>query len=193
MNRIVLVMLTVSASVAHAEGEPTDEPTGDPGRYAAVGGITGEDRFEYGGIAGELGVRIPGTVLFGRVMAQAGNTGLAKLAGRGTYMEGRGGVEARTCIANGMMCGSLGLDVGIHRSHFEHADQSGSPGFQKPQGPDVEVSSDERFDSVVWAPRLTLDGGARVRVRGVLELPNHVRSGGSVTGYAVSLGLGVAF
>jgi hypothetical protein len=189
MNRIVLLGLTITASVAHAEGR---DPVGEPNGYAAVGGITGEDHFEFHGIAGEAGRRLGHTRLFGRVMAQAGNTALPDTAGRGTYVEGRGGVEGRTCNPSGVICGSLGLDLGIHRSRYKHVDLSNPTGFSK-AGQVVEDPLEERFDTLVAVPRLTIDGGARVRVRGVLELPQHFHEGGSTTGVAVSLSIGVGF
>jgi hypothetical protein len=189
MNRIVLLGLTLTASVAHAEGR---DPVGEPNGYAAVGGITGEDHFEFHGIAGEVGRRLGPTRLFGRVMATAGNTSLPNTAGRGTYAEGRAGVEGRTCSSSGVLCGSLGLDLGIHRSRYKHVDLSNPTGFEK-AGASVEDPLEERFDTVVAVPRLTIDGGARVRVRGVFELPQHLHEDGSVTGFAVSLSIGVGF
>jgi hypothetical protein len=198
MNRIVLVALTLTTSVAAAEGEypTTAQGRGEPNSYVAVGGILGEDRFEYNGIAGEVGMRIGRTPLFGRVMAHAGNASLSELAGRGTYAEGRGGVEVRACRNGRMWCGSLGLDLGIHRGKFERLDRT-NRGSPKPADSLEEEDRfdmiEERFDTTVVAPRLTLDGGGRVRVRGVLELPHHIREGESVTGVAISLSLGVSY
>jgi hypothetical protein len=194
MNRIVLapVLILTLASTAFAEGTEPAPLRQEPGGYAAVAAVVGEDRFEFGGIAGELGKRIGQTTLFGRVMAQAGNTNLANDPGRGTYTQARAGVEARNCMYAGKVCGSIGLDVGVHRSRYEHVDLGANAA--KARGAAAgENPLEERFDSVIAVPRFTLDGGGRIRVRGVVELPQHMRDGDSVSGFGLSLAVGVAF
>jgi hypothetical protein len=51
----------------------------------------------------------------------------------------------------------------------------------------------ETFNSMVVAPRLTIEGGNRVRMRAVLERPYHLYEGGGVGGIAGSLMLGIGF
>lgn len=200
MSRLALLALLVVPTLAHADillldppgvAERTDDlPGRDPSfatdGYVAAGILTGKDRHELMAFSGEVGARFERSPVFARAMAVAGTTNLR--SGRGTYWEARGGLEARHCSTTGRLCGSAGVDLGVHRASFE-SNLERSASFQKR---DVEVD-DGRLDSVIAVPRLTLDGGARVRVRAVLELPYHVREGEDVRGYAFSLALGLGF
>jgi hypothetical protein len=198
MKRALLLAITLTSSLARAQSyvDPDDEEPGvpdarevnkSPDGYVAAGVVTGKDKYELHGGALEGGHRIAKLPLFGRVMGVAGTTSLR--SGRGTYTEARGGVEARTCSRTGRLCGSVGLDLGIHRASFTPYVQDTA--FQKPATTAVDPN---QFDSFITVPRLTLDGGNRVRVRGVLEFPRHDRDNEpTVTGVSVSLALGVAY
>ncbi len=191
MNHIALLVITLAASTAHAD-EVDDLEGRDqiraPDTYVAAGAITGHDKFDFGGFGLELGRRLDSRLpLFGRVMGEAGTSSLSTEPGRGTFVEGRVGIEARQCTHHGMLCGSIGLDVGVHRGRFTHVDLGMSKRTVD------EPSLDEHFDSLIAVPRLTVDGSGRVRVRGTFELPNHLRDQDGVSGYAISLALGVGF
>jgi hypothetical protein len=189
MTRFMLIALMLVPAVTRADDGV--ESIGQPKAYAAVGGTVGENRYDFHGIAGELGMRLGRTPLFGRVMAGAGNTKLTGDPGRGTYVEGRVGAEGRLCRYDGVVCGSLGLDVGAHHGSYQHVDLQNQ---LKPIGNGTSTPSlQEDFDATVLAPRLTIDGGARVRVRGVIEMPSYITDHGSVTGIAASLSLGVGW
>jgi hypothetical protein len=124
------------------------------------------------------------TPLFLRAMANGGVASMPTNPGRGTYAEARAGAELRTCNVTGVLCGSLGLDLGFHRTDYQHVDLSR---MQKREG------LNETFESTIVVPRFTIDGGNRVRVRGVLELPNHYSEGERTRGLAVSFALGMGF
>jgi hypothetical protein len=187
MRRLALLALFVP-SIATAENDL--EPEGrelhrQPDGYIASGMIFGSHRFEYEGVLVEGGRRIARSPLFVRALGHGGRAKLESAPGVGTYIEARAGGELRTCSATGMLCGSLGIDLGLHRTQFQHVDlmQQRKPG----------ASLDETFSTAVIVPRFTVDGGNRVRVRGVLELPNHHRESERTKGVAVSLAIGVAF
>lgn len=205
MKRTVVVVLAtlVVGPVAHAESYvDTDELEvegrelrADPQGYIAAGGVTGSDEFDYHGLLVEGGHRLGGTPLFARVMGQAGNLRRDDNPGRGTFVEGRVGGEARGCINRGMLCLSFGIDVGLHRGRYEWVDV-GSGGVNakpadEPPAPGFRYSE---LDSVIVAPRLTADGGGRVRVRAVLERPSQTIGGNKrIDGFAGSIALGLAF
>lgn len=199
MRAIGLCVLLVSSTAFADDGVPGRELDRDPDGYISAGAITGTDHFDYGGVVLEGGRRVGHlreTPLFIRAMGHAGGTKTSDNPGHGTYVEGRVGIEGRNCTRSGMFCASVGLDVGLHRGRYERVefDEHGRP-INKPvvEAPS-EPSTFESFDSMVVAPRLTLDGGNRVRVRGVLERPYHIVSGGEgVGGVAASLMLGLAF
>jgi hypothetical protein len=188
MSRFVLVAVMLAPVLARAEG---DDPRGQPNGYAAVGGTVGEDHYDSHGIVGEGGMRLGQTPWFGRVLAATGNTKLTNEPGRGTYVEGRIGLEGRRCHYNGVVCGSLGLDVGAHSGTFEHVDLSNATRLRAANS--STPSLEEDFNATVLAPRLTIDGGSRVRVRGVFEVPSYITDHGSTTGIAASLALGVSW
>ncbi|MBA2541809.1 MAG: hypothetical protein H0V17_19350 [Deltaproteobacteria bacterium] len=189
MRRLVsIALMLVSARTAAAENDV--QPEGrelhhEPDRYIAAGGIRGKHAYEFNGVLLEGGVRIQRTPLFVRAMANTGNASLPDDPGRGTYVEARAGAELRTCTRTGMLCGSLGMDVGFHRTNYQHVDLSQKRGATDPL--------DETFESGVLVPRFTVDGGNRVRVRGVLELPNHYSDRGRTRGAALSISLGLGF
>jgi hypothetical protein len=194
MNRSALLAMMVFSSVAHADDLEVEgrEVVGHPNGYVAAGLIAGEDEFAYEGFALELGHRLGHSPVFARVMGQAGNTKRFDNPGHGTYVEGRAGAEARTCTRGGMLCGSFGIDLGLHRGRYERVLVDGSR-TAKPSEPPPRYPFEE-LDSVVIAPRLTVDGGGRVRMRAVLERPSQSIGGNRrIDGFAGSLSLGVAF
>jgi hypothetical protein len=198
MNRVALIALLVAPVVARAETIELEvegrEVVGPPNGYVAAGLITGEDEFAYQGVALEFGHRIGTTPLFARAMGQAGGTKRFDNPGHGTYVEGRIGGEARTCTQTGMLCGSVGIDVGIHRGRYDWVDTGGMSLTAKPTEPPPSMPSFIELDSMVIAPRVTVDGGGRVRVRLVLERPSHSIGGRErIDGFAGSLSLGIAF
>lgn len=184
MRRLVSIALVLSAPPALAEEPAGRELHREPDRYIAAGGMRGKHAYEFDGALLEGGVRIKRTPLFVRAMANAGNTSLPDDPGRGTYGEARAGAELRTCSRTGMLCGALGIDVGLHRTNYQHVD------LTRKRATD---SFDETFESTVIVPRFTVDGGNRVRVRGVLELPNHYSDGERTRGVALSISLGLGF
>lgn len=200
MRTIAILVLSLISSPAVAEDEvfPGRELDREPDTYVSSGAISGSDHFRYGGVVLEAGRRIGRlreTPLFVRAMGHAGNTHVDGNPGRGTYVEARTGIEGRNCTRGGMLCASVGLDVGIHRGRYQHIelDDNGRPVSKPANEPPPEAAKFDRFDSTVIAPRLTLDGGNRVRVRAVLERPYHLRADGGVGGVAGSLMLGLGF
>lgn len=202
MRTLVCLALVLSSSVAFAEDDlspPGREIDREPNVYISSGGISGTDHFKFGGVVIEAGRRIgrlADTPLFLRGMAHGGNTRVSDNPGRGTYLEARAGLEGRQCSRTGMVCGSVGVDVGLHRGRYEHVelDDNGRP-ISKPvvAPPPGSNANFETFDSTVISPRLTLDAGNRVRVRVVAERPYHITKDGGVGGVAGSLMLGIGF
>ncbi len=202
MRVIGLLVLSLISSPAFADDSsdvfPGRELDQEPNVYISSGAIIGKDHFSYGGVVIEAGRRfgrLRETPLFIRGMAHGGNTSVEGNPGRGTYVEARAGVEGRNCMRGGMLCASVGIDVGIHRGRYDRVefDERGRP-IAKPvtEAPSEQAAFDT-FNSTVIAPRLTLDGGNRVRVRAVLERPYHLHAGGGVGGVAGSLMLGLGF
>lgn len=195
MNRLALLAIC-SSTIAHADSDtipsPGRDPIGEPNGYVAGSATVGKDRFQYEAFTVEAGSRLQRWPLFGRLLGSAGNTRSDNFPGTGTFVEGRVGLEGRSCTHQGMICGSLGLDVGMHRGRFDRIPVDAT--VNKPEGTPAPIDDGSEFDTVVMVPRLTIDGGARVRMRGVLELPSQVRAEhGSETGYAISIGIGVGF
>ena len=188
MIRIALITVVLGSSVAYADEVDPDgrDPIGEPSGYVAAGVMTGKDRYELHGFVAEAGKRIERSMFFGRVQASAGTTGLR--SGRGTFHEERAGVEARKCNLTGIVCASLGLDLGMHRSSFKlYVDPATRA------KPEMLPTQQQRLDTTVLVPRFTIDGGQRVRVRGVIELPRHLNDEESLSGISISLSLGVGF
>ncbi len=195
-----LALLVVSSATAAAENDvnpPGREIDREPDVYVSSGLITGTDHFKFGGFVLEAGRRIGrfrDTPLFIRAMGHGGNTRVEGNPGRGTYLEARAGLEGRNCTRTGMLCASVGLDLGLHRGRYEHVDldDNGRP-IGKPIADEMTTDAYETFNSTVVAPRLTLDGGNRVRMRAVIERPYHISKEGGVGGLSGSLMLGLAF
>ena len=194
-----LALLVVSSATAAAENDVTAGREIDraPDVYISSGAIAGTDHFKFGGVVIEAGRRIGRlreTPLFIRGMAHGGNTKVEGNPGRGTYLEARAGLEGRNCTRTGMLCASVGVDLGIHRGRYEHVDldANGRP-LNKPIADEMPTSEFENFNSTVVAPRLTIDGGNRVRMRAVVERPYHISREGGVGGLSGSLMLGLAF
>ena len=188
MIRIGLLTIVLGSSVAYAdEGDPDGRnPIGEVTGYVAAGVMTGKDRYELHGFVAEAGKRIERSMFFGRVQATAGTTGLR--SGRGTFHEERVGVEARKCTITGIVCASLGVDLGMHRASFKLYVDPATQGK-----PEMLPAQQQRLDTTVLVPRFTIDGGQRVRVRGVIEMPRHMNDEESLSGVTVSLALGVGF
>jgi hypothetical protein len=188
---VAAVLLTATAARAD-EAEIADRELDRPSTtYFAAGAITGANQLRFTGFFLESGHKMTG-LLFGRVMGVAGATKADDRPGRGTYREVRAGLEGRSCSPRGIVCGSLGLDVGWHRGTFS---TSTDPMFiSKPAtGEPPTIDNELILDGMVLAPRVTFDGGNRARVRAVFELPTQVGERGTSIGVAVSLALGLAF
>lgn len=196
MRAIGLLLLLSSTAMADGYNRELDRA---PDGYVSAGAIAGTDHFSYGGVVVEAGRRVGALVdtpLFLRAMFHAGGTKTDDNPGNGTYVEGRMGIEGRNCIRGGMFCASVGIDVGLHQGRYDRVelDDRGRPIGKPVVDAPSETTNLDRFDSMVVAPRLTLDGGNRVRVRAVVERPYHIVSGGEgVGGVAGSLMLGLAF
>lgn len=192
---VTLSVILATASMANADDNDgvSEDFRAQPRAYVASGATKGRDQYDFVGFVLEGGMQIRGSAVMAHALAHTGTTQLvgAPGAGRGSFVEARAGVEGRRCTASGMLCGSLGVDVGAHRGRF-----TPRVDYVRPDGTAAkraESASDNEFDSLVVAPRLTVDGGGRIRARAVIEVPQHLRAGESVSGVAVSLALGVAF
>jgi hypothetical protein len=170
MKQLILACsLLAVPTLAHA-----DEAIETRDAYLSTSVIAGADHFVFGGLAAEAGRRISGTPVYLRAMIHTGEI-TAFTDGEGSYLQGRVGGELRECRVRGIFCGSVGLDLGIH--HSKHVE---------------EDRMTERHDNLVVAPRVAVDVGGRVRLRGAFEVVRHV-GGDDVTGAAATLGLGVTF
>jgi hypothetical protein len=160
-----------SYSVSTASDDPMEQhrPGDAPSGYVSAGAAAGGGYFDSKGFVIDAGKRIGRSSWFMRGLFQGGNSSLTTEPGRGTYMEARAGLEVRSCRHGGMVCGSAGLDAGVHRGEFNHVLFTGG-----------RHEYIERFDSVVVAPRITLDAGGRIRFRVALELPMHMRDSESI-------------
>jgi hypothetical protein len=121
------------------------------------------------GAAVDGGVRLADSSIFARAQLTAGR-------GHGwsyddTYTQVRIGIESRGCERR--VCGALGLDAGI-----EHVRELG------------QMSTATRPIAI---PRVTLEYGDRLRVRGALELPVQAGSAEVVVGLAALAGVTYGF
>lgn len=187
MRRLALLALFVpSIAAADNDVEPQDrELHRAPDHYIASGLTFGSHAYEFEGVLLEGGMRLSRTPLFLRAMGNGGRVERSDAPGFGSYVEARAGAELRTCSQTGMLCGSVGIDLGLHRSQYRREDLGLD---RKPNDP-----LDETFASAMVVPRLTIDGGNRVRVRGLVELQDHYRETERVKGVAMSLSLGLGF
>jgi len=181
MSRAVLVALMLSGSVSVAradvyddDGRPPSDPMdvhtpGDePDGYIGSGlGWATSQGFGSAGAILDIGQRMYDTRWFGHAGGRAGKLFRSDERGHGSFFEVRAGAERRTCSGGGMLCGSAGLDIGVHRGEFNHVKFASN-------GTRSDFS--ERLDAVLAVPRFTLDAGGRIRFRGVLELPLRMRT-----------------
>jgi hypothetical protein len=187
MIRLALLASMFLASTARADGESMDpfnrhEPGHEPNSYIAAG----LGRVQGGGLVAtgpvlEAGTRITG-LWFARTMGQAGAITSANERTRGDFVEARVGAEARKCTSGAMVCSSVGVDLGVQRTNVTHVIVVG--------GERTELRDGVR--SLVASPRVTFDGGGRLRVRAVLELPAHTRSAEPTESSAVARAAGMA-
>jgi small basic protein len=166
MKLLIVALALALPTVAHA-----DEASKD--RYISTSVIAGADRDLYGGLAAEAGARID-TYVFVRGMVHAGSV-ITLNDVEADYVQGRVGVELRNCVARGLACGSIGVDLGLHQRET-------TEGFMT-----------ERRENLVVAPRVGFDVGGALRLRGSIELVQHVGERSSATGAAATLGVGFAF
>jgi len=183
MKRAVFLALTLAGSVAHADDADTipndplevhaagDEPDG----YIAGGLVWGNSQgFQDRGAIVDAGKRLgrDRTPWFARGIFEAGAVARADEPGHGSFLEARAGLEGRDCGGGGMLCGSVGLDLGVQLGEFTHAivAQDGS-----------RTSYSERLDAFVAVPRFTIDAGGRIRFRAVVELPMQMRTADGVS------------
>jgi hypothetical protein len=121
------------------------------------------------GVAVDGGARLATSSMFARAQLAAGR-------GFGwsyddTYTQARVGIESRGCERR--VCGGLGLDAGI-----EHVREIG------------EMST---ATTPIAIPRVTVEFGERLRVRGALELPIQAQSEGVTVGLAALAGVTYGF
>jgi len=174
MSRAVVLALTLSSSIAAAEvidplevHAPGDEPDG----YVGAGLVwDNSNGFASRGPVVEVGKRLGIGPLFARAMGQAGAIARSDDPGTGTFLELRGGLEARSCGSGGMACASAGLDVGYRSAGFEHK-------IYAVDGSYSQLS--EGLDAIVAVPRATFDAGGRIRFRTTIEVPIEKRVGDS--------------
>lgn len=142
---------------AHAPGTPTGFLSGGASVDATQG-------FTSSGFLLEAGARLGATPWFAHAIGIAGTMHRDDEAGRGTFGEGRVGIEAHSCAYRGMMCAGAGFDVGVIRAEFHHLTYTSG-----------EQRWDESLDGFIAVPRIIFDGGGRIRFRFVVELPLYMR------------------
>jgi len=191
MSRAVPLALTLVASLASVAGADDDEvPSSDPLEVHApgdqpdgyiAGGLIWDDiqGFQSRGALIDAGQRLGRMPWFVRGTFEGGAVARSDEPGHGVFTELRGGLEARACQGGGMLCGSVGADVGVRRGYFNHV-------LYAPNGSRAEFT--ESLDSIVAVPRLTVDAGGRIRFRGVLELPLRMRTSDQTDDGAIARG-----
>lgn len=190
MQRALLLALWFAGSVARADDAVPSAPIdplearaarAEPDAYAAAGVVVGDSQgFEVHGAILDLGKRIAsGLPWFGRAALQAGAIGRSDNPGDGEFLELRAGAEGRDCSGRGMLCGSIGVDLGVRRGEFRHR-------LYADNGSRTDIP--ERLDAVVAVPRFTVDAGGRIRFRAVLEVPLAMRRADDSATTAAALG-----
>jgi len=168
MSRYAVLAVMLVASVASAdERDPLDaHAPGTPTGYLSGGAsVDATQGFTSSGILLEAGARLGDTPWFAHAVGIAGTIHRGDEAGRGTFGEGRIGLEGRSCAYAGMMCAGAGVDVGVIRADFHHLTYTAG-----------EARWDESLNGFVAVPRAIFDGGGRVRFRFVVELPLYMRT-----------------
>jgi hypothetical protein len=100
-----------------------------------------------------------------------------------TYVQGRAGIETRHCEDSGVICGSVGVDLGYTRD------------VQRPFFYDEHTYYEDVEHRVGVVPRVSTDLGGPVRLRLGIEYPisRRVDSSGTTGGLVFSVGTGYAF
>lgn len=150
--------LTLVGRAASAESyDATKDATPSQG-YLGVGGSLGVQRAIMGGMSIDGGKRIGETPLFARGQLTGGKSGTD-----GSFVQLRGGVEARGCVLRNLVCAFGGLDAGYQRDHVI----------------DDLIFSNEQTEidahDLVVIPRVGLEAGTKIRLRTALELPLYKR------------------
>jgi hypothetical protein len=185
MKRVAVLAVVLAAPIARADDWAPSDPleihaAGDePDGYASAGLVVGGSQgYDKRGAVLDAGRRITGDApWFVRGIGQAGAIVRSDNPGNGTFIDVRAGLEGRDCRGGGMLCGSIGLDVGILRGEFRrriYADDG------------TRIEFPERLDAFLAVPRFTIDAGGRVRFRAALELPVGMRTAAEPSATAVA-------
>jgi hypothetical protein len=154
----VAMALTLAAGAASAESYDATKDAKPSQGYLGVGASIGVQRAIMGGMTIDGGKRLGHTPLFVRGQMTGGKSGTD-----GSFVQLRGGVEARGCLFGSLLCAFGGLDAGYQRDH---------------------VIDDQLFDNdpveidahdAVLIPRLGLEAGTKIKLRTALELPLYKR------------------
>ena len=176
-----LAILTSLTGVAAAETfEQIPSPARPVDGYFALGGVIGAQRAIHLGGALEVGSRVQHSPLFVRAQLAGGDSGL--LTEGGSFVQLRGGVEVRGCIARELLCGFTGADLGYQHEKavtYEYVI-------------DGDLMTTDAHDLLV-VPRVGYELGRTVKLRASLELPLYNRLDQRERGYAVAGTFGIGF
>jgi hypothetical protein len=180
MKRIASLFFLV-ATTATATADPIEQAavratTTGPSGYVHLGLTSGLEQLLYAGAHLDGGFRIGSTPLYVRGMVESGRA--IAVLDAGNYQSYRLGLEARRCAIT--TCLFAGVDGGTRRAQLVHDFDSG-------------MSVTDHYNVGLVIPRAGIEVGSRLRGRFALELPTAFDRTDSVTGLAVSAGVGYAF
>ena len=182
---MIIASVLLVASVARAqpalttEAGPSTEPKSEPKvdrvqtGYIASGVMLAADQGLVGAVMIEGGHRLGDGPLWLHVEAERGAAGgVDEPTYRGNYAAGRAGVEARSCVLDGVLCGMAGLDLGVrHVDYMAEYDQANDTG-------------------AIVVPRIGLDVGSKhLRLRPGLDAIIEPAKSSAVTGLAMTAGV----
>jgi hypothetical protein len=176
----VLATATVARADTLSTSATAEAPASEPNIYVEAGVMAGANGGSItGAYSAQAGYQLPSSPIWLHAMVVDGNASQLLTSGNGTFTQARVGAEAKTCIADGIVCSLFGLDIG-----YQHVGYSGQTAtFDGGDG--QMVASDDA--GLVVVPRYTLDIGSKyVRVRPGIELPL------SADGLGIDLTLAVA-
>lgn len=152
------LLLTLAARAASAESYDATKAAKPTQGYLGVGGSLGVQRAIMGGMSIDGGTRMGDTPLFARGQLTGGKSGTD-----GSFVQLRGGVEARGCAFRNLVCAFGGIDAGYQRDHVI----------------DDQLFSNEQTEidahDLVLIPRAGIEAGTKIRLRTALELPLYKR------------------
>ncbi|HEU0037291.1 MAG TPA: hypothetical protein VFQ53_42060 [Kofleriaceae bacterium] len=170
-----MALLTALATTASADPDPSNNEIAKTAElrtdaYVGGGGMLSQDEAVLAGAYGEGGIRIAGSPVFAHVLVQGGTAVHLFADNGGSFYDLRGGAEARGCIVRGSICGSAGLDLGVHRGTYVTIGEA----LFETEGQEMS----EHFASTLVVPRLAVDYGEAIRFRGMIEAPYYVDTSG---------------